>query len=526
MDPSRRDVLRTTSTAAAAALLGVRCGGGRSPAPVEAVNASATSASSLDVSLRALRGQTVLDPVGGRPAEVWRFEGTRSKGPADALTTSGGYLGPTIRVRPGQRVRVRFENGIGEPSIVHWHGLDVPAASDGHPMHAVQSGASYQYDFEVTSRPGMYWYHPHPHERTGAQVYAGLAGLFLVVDDEDESRGLPTGPYDLPLVIQDRLLDAAGQLVYSPNMMLGFLGDQIFVNGRPRPTLEVKAGSYRLRLLNGSNSRIYKLAWSDGSPMIAIGSDGGLLERAVQKPYVMIAPGERVEVWVDFGRSPGGEDVWLESRSFEGAVGGMAGMGPGMMRGMGRGRGSGIMGPGNGLPNGAAFPVCRFKVNGSGAHRHLPEVLAPVHFRPEGEVVNRSEPRRFEVSMMMMRWLLNGRSFHMTEVAPNERIRLGTTEDWEFSNPGGMMSMPHPIHLHGGQFQVLGRSIAAWGRAAAETVSEGRVEEGWKDTFLLMPGERVRVRVRFERHAGLFLYHCHNLEHEDNGMMRNFLVEA
>jgi len=172
-------------------------------------------------------------------------------------------------------VRVRFENQIGEPSIVHRHGLDVSADNDGHPKDAVADGASYQYDFQVTNRPGTYWYHPHPHERTGPQVYAGLAGLFLVTDDEDDSRGLPTGEYDLPLVIQDRLIDGAGRLVYAPNRMLGFLGDRIFVNGKETPTFAVSEGTYRLRLLNGSNSRIYKLAWSDDSPMLAIGSDGG-----------------------------------------------------------------------------------------------------------------------------------------------------------------------------------------------------------------------------------------------------------
>jgi FtsP/CotA-like multicopper oxidase with cupredoxin domain len=199
----------------------------------------------------------------------------------------------------------------------------------------------------------------------------------------------------------------------------------------------------------------------------------------------------------------------------------MMGMGGGIMGG----RGQGMSGGGT-LANGAAFRVCRFVVKGGGERRGLPAELAPVRFRPESDVVNPGTPRRFEVSMMMMRWLLNGRSFHMREVAPNERIRLGVTEDWEFSNPGGMTAMAHPIHVHGGQFQVVEREVAPWGRAAVETVNEGRVEEGWKDTFLLMPGERVRIRVRFEHHAGMFLYHCHNLEHEDMGMMRNFVVEA
>jgi FtsP/CotA-like multicopper oxidase with cupredoxin domain len=114
----------------------------------------------------------------------------------------------------------------------------------------------------------------------------------------------------------------------------------------------------------------------------------------------------------------------------------------------------------------------------------------------------------------------------MEDVAANERIRLGVTEDWEFSNTGGMMTTAHPIHVHGGQFQIVERQVSPAWRQAAATTDDGLIHDGWKDTFLLRPGERVRIRVRFSRHTGLFLYHCHNLEHEDMGMMRNFRVEA
>jgi FtsP/CotA-like multicopper oxidase with cupredoxin domain len=248
----------------------------------------------------------------------------------------------------------------------------------------------------------------------------------------------------------------------------------------------------------------------------------------------MLAPGERVELWADFGRAPAGDDVWLESRTF--AAGGtnmMGGMGGGMM-GMGRGgMGRGMMGTGSGGPaNGAPMRLCRFSVRGKGVPRPLPKQLEAVRFRPGEEVANRGAPRSFEVSMMMMRWMLNGRPFGMTEIAPNEHIKRGVTEEWEFSNLnlGGMMgmamAMAHPIHLHGGQFQVVSRAVAPAWQATAATVNEGLLDEGWKDTFLLMPGERARIRVRFATHEGLYLYHCHNLEHEDMGMMRNFLVEA
>lgn len=469
----------------------------------------------LEVALRAGPSQALLDPASATAGRVWRFDGKRIAGAPEGLVNQlGGYLGPTFRVRRGQRIRIHFENALDEPSIVHWHGLQVPEASDGHPRFAVGPGATYSYDFTVESRPGLYWYHPHPDRRTGPQVYAGMAGLFLVEDPDDRARGLPTGEADLPLVIQDRTLGQDGELVYAPNQLIGFLGDRLFVNGRHAPTFTVQAGSYRLRILNGSNSRIYKLAFSDDRPVTVIGSDGGLLAGPIRKPYVVLAPGERVELWTDFARASSGQEVWLESRAFA-AAGGMMGM-AGMV-----GRGGGA-----GLPNGAPFRVCRFDVRGAGEQLPVPTRLDALAWRPDDEVVNRVEPRRFEVSMSMMRWQLNGRSFDMTEVGEDERVKLGSTEDWEFRNLGGMMTMAHPIHIHAGQFQVLEREVAPRWQAAADTLSAGLVTEGWKDTFLLLPGERVRLRMRFERYAGMFLYHCHNLEHEDAGMMRNFRIEA
>ena len=127
----------------------------------------------------------------------------------------GSYLGPVIRLRRGQKVRIRFRNNLGEPSIVHWHGLDVPESADGHPRLAVADGREYVYEFEVLNRAGTYWYHPHPHMRTGAQVYQGLAGLLIVSDDEEDALGLPSGRAELLCVLQDRRFDADNQFVYA-----------------------------------------------------------------------------------------------------------------------------------------------------------------------------------------------------------------------------------------------------------------------------------------------------------------------
>jgi FtsP/CotA-like multicopper oxidase with cupredoxin domain len=518
---SRREVLR--GGIAAVAGLGFGCRRGRSSEPAETTASPIPRGDpDVEVSLRATPAEVLLDPSSKRATRVWRYEGRLLRGRSDTLTFfDSSYLGPTFHVRTGQRVRVQFENGLAEDSIVHWHGLDMSQENDGHPRFAVPAGGRRAYDFEVTGRPATYWYHPHPDRRTGPQVYAGLAGLFIVSDGEDAARGLPSAPFDLPLVIQDRVIGVDGQLVYQPNPMLGLLGNLVFVNGRPAPRFEVKEGSYRLRLLNGSNARIYKLAWSDDSPIIVLASDGGLLGTPLTMPYVMLAPGERIEIWADFGRRPGGAEVSLESLSFDGGGTGAMGRGGGMM-------GGGMMmgGGGPGARNGAPLTVCRFLVRGPGERRPLPARFETPGFRPSEEVANAETPRRFQVSMAMMRWMLNGSSFDMSEVAPNERIKRGVTEDWEFSNLGSMMAVAHPIHIHGGQFQIVARTLVAGSRAPASTVNDGLVDRGWKDTFLLMPGERVRVRVRFPRHEGLFLYHCHNLEHEDMGMMRNFRVEG
>ncbi|HEY53256.1 MAG TPA: multicopper oxidase domain-containing protein, partial [Caldilineae bacterium] len=465
-----------------------------------------------------------------QPTQVWTLQGDLLKGDLAALQAlPDTYLGPTLRLNKGERLRVDFSSQIPQETIVHWHGLHVPAEMDGHPQYAINRGENYQYDFEVLNRAGTYWYHPHPHGLTGPQVYAGMAGFFLVSDEEERAAGLPSGEFDIPLVIQDRIFDGNNQLVYRGNgmmdQMIGFLGDQILVNGQPDFTLPVATRPYRLRLLNGSNSRIYKLGWSDGSPFTVIGTDGGLLEKPVQRPYITLAPAERVELWVDFSDRAVGDLLTLKSLSFVSPAGGGM-MGGGMM-------GGGMMGDASSLALGDPFDILTVRVETKSDERaKLPARLSTIERISPREA---TQTRSVALRMMPGRgWTLNGRSFQMTAVARDERVRLGSTEIWEFSNEGGgrgmmgggMMSLPHPMHMHGEQFQVLDRRISRGGRSAWQSLSEGFVDEGWKDTVLVMPGERVRVIRRFEDFTGLFLYHCHNLEHEDMGMMRNFEVVA
>ena len=519
---NRRDFLQTASRSTIALAIGsslIEWLSGCTPqnepqviAPTDALTSIPSLAASPDVefSLRAMISDVSI--FSGTPTRVWQYAGEVIKGDPNVLSTiPNSYLGPIIRLKKGQTVRVHFTNELKEPSIIHWHGLHVNEEADGHPRWVIDSGETYVYDFTVMNRAGTYWYHPHPHGRTGPQVYQGMAGLLLISDEEEQSVNLPSAEFDLPLVIQDRLFDADNQLVYtSTNMMgqmMGFLGNQILVNGMPNFTLSAQTRSYRLRILNGSNARIYKLAWQDGTPLTIVGTDGGLLEKPRQQDSVTLAPAQRIELWVDFSDRKIGEEMKLVNLPFS-AFGGES-----------------------------SYPILSVSIDKAAqTHSSLPEQLSTITKYQESQAINQGDPRSFILAMgRRMTWTLNGKLFEMTKVDSNEIVKLGNLEVWEFFNDasgggmmGGMMgeNLPHPMHIHGLQFQVLDRILQSGSQADYQTLRDSIVDEGWHDTVLVMPGERVKVLLKFEDFAGLYLYHCHNLEHEDMGMMRNYRIES
>ncbi len=477
---------------------------------------------SLAVDLTA--GPATLPIFSGAETSIWRYQSSVREGSAESIQVlSNSYLGPIFRIRKGQRIQVRLKNELPDRTIIHWHGLHLSEEMDGHPRYTIAPGANYDYDFQVLNRAGMYWFHPHTHQLTGSQVYNGLAGLFIVSDDEEAALGLPAGEYDLPLVIQDRTFDSQNQMVYLANgmmdQMIGFLGDTILVNGVPNAKMDVKASAYRLRLLNGSNSRIYKLAWQDGTPLTVIATDGGLLEAPVTRDYITLAPGERVELWADFSSRTGSEMrlVSLPFSEFSSS--------------------GGMMGGGSSLPNGAPLDILSLKVGEKGADvSRLPTHLSTIERHRVEDTVNQNSPRSFTLAMQGMTHAINGRVFEMDAVARDEVVQLGDLEIWEFANleggGGGMgmgmmdIEMPHPMHVHGVQFQILERQITQGYESVYQELSAGFVDDGWKDTVLVMPGEMVRVLVGFEDYTGTFVYHCHNLEPGDAGMMRNYRIES
>jgi len=481
----------------------------------------------LDIELTATPSE--LSIFEGQNTSVYSYVSNVLKAENASLENIPGcWLGPVFRVKQGQKIRVRFKNQLPRESVIHWHGLHIPPEMDGHPMYAIDNGEQYVYEFEVNNRPGTYWFHPHPDKITGPQVYQGLAGMFIV---EGDDNNLPAGKYDVPVIIQDRIFDGNNQLVYMQNnpmsQMQGFLGNRIVVNGNPENNIRVSKSTYRFRVLNGSNSRIYKLAWSDGSDIVIIGTDGGLLSQPARKPYLMLAPGERAEIWKDFSEKNTNDEIFLQSLSFN----------DGTSMGMGGGMGGGMMGgrmmSGSGPANGTGFDICTFTVTSeTGEKKSLPSAFQNIPSISESEAVNAGSPRQFRFFNQRMQWVINGETFGMTEVDDWEKVKLNTTEIWEFINGDGggmgmmqdMMRMPHPVHLHGLQFQIIDREVSEMSADSWNTVRDGFVDSGWQDTFLLMPGMRVKIALKFEDFTGIYVYHCHNLEHEDMGMMRNYEV--
>ena len=495
---------------------------------------------------------------------VQKYYAKLLKGPKETLQhLKGNYLGPIINYEKGQKVRIYFFNELSEPSIIHWHGLHVPQKSDGHPMYSINPGERFVYEFEVMNRAGTSFYHSHSHELTAEQVYQGLAGLITVTDDAETKLDLPRGEYDLPLVIQDRTFNNHNQLQYLHGMhgrMTGFLGDTILINGKPNMEFSVKSRAYRFRALNGSNSRIYKLAWDDGTPLTAIGTDAGLLEKPETRPYIMLASGERVDLWLDFSNRPVGSKLVMYSLPFSGTMPpmyikmqGKSGMG-GMRGGMKGGRmdnrgGMGMMG--GGLAQGAKFVIATFKVTEKVSDSpRLPSRLVNFERLTERDVDNVNNPLPIAISMKPMAPQLNGKSFSMDRVMDFERVPLGSIKKIKIFHDHGMekekhskgqnnmkmnsmkgkggmgmmLSMAHPIHLHGQQYQIISRKIQGMRKDDYATVKEGFIDTGWKDTVLVMPGETIEIIKPFQDFKGNFLYHCHNLEHEDLGMMRQFYV--
>jgi len=449
-----------------------------------------------------------------------------------------GYQNPTIRIKRGSQFNARLQNDLDEPTIIHWHGLHLPAVMDGHPRSTIPAGEHYDYAFKVTNRGGMYWYHTHAFNLTAKQAYYGLAGIFMVEDDDDavlrNTLQLEPGVTEVPLLIQDKQFNSSGELTYSGNpmqrSMMGQLGDTILVNLTPQPQLDIANRLYRFRILNGSNSRIYRLAFihrGKALPYAIIGTDAGLLDRPYTVQEVFLAPAERVDILFDATQLRTGEELLLKSLAFDAMeadmMSGMGGMNGGMSGSGGMGGTSGM--GGSSLALGAEFEIMKLAVTS-----HVP--AAPFEPPSKLSTVARIDTRgaalrNIRLTTQRMRWLINGESFNMDSFPIQSRSN--TVELWDIEN--ARMSMPHPMHMHGFSFQVVERrnSPAQVRKVAQDASGRSVTDLGWKDTILVWPGETVRIAIDFTndfKGDQIYVFHCHNLEHEDQGMMVNHRVGA
>ncbi len=214
---------------------------------------------------------------------------------------------------------MRQKNRLDFDSNVHLHGGYVPAAHDGHPMDVIQPGKGFDYNYPNKQDAAFLWYHDHAHGRTAKTLYYGLAGMYLLGDEREEALGLPTGEYDIPILLADHAFNKDGSFRYAENVDLGFRGDTILANGAVSPRLAVERRIYRIRFLNASNARSYNLKLGNGRSMLQIASDGGLLERAVSRTTSLLHPAERQEFLLDFRSFKPGSEIVLQNVDGESA---------------------------------------------------------------------------------------------------------------------------------------------------------------------------------------------------------------
>jgi suppressor of ftsI/bilirubin oxidase len=463
---------------------------------------------------------------------VLRATARAGAGPALAFVADAGtraYVNPMLVARRGALLRIRLANESAEPTIAHWHGLAIDTANDGNGEMLVAPGAAFDYTITVRNRAGLYWYHPHPHGATASQTYRGLFGLIGVEDDEEDALrtalALVPGETEIPLVLHERKsATPTGYVPYAGDALLGWYGDETLVNFTARPFLEVAARRYRLRVLNAANARNFRLAFrrDDGRalPFQLLGTDGGLLERPQPCTEVFVSPAERLDVLVDFaGIAPGGF-VLLESRAFD------------PMHSLPPQRADPDAAPGGDshptrapaetmpaamqVPDGTPLQLLQFRVRAAG----VKEPPLPARLSAPPVLVVPTEERPLRLGFAKGRWRINDRVYDVT--ATPIVVARNAVETWLIRNYH--TSMPHAMHLHGFHFRVLERETSPGELAPLVVADRGRLatDLGWKDTVLVWPGESVKIAIDF-RHAfageQLYLFHCHNLEHEDGGMM-------
>lgn len=403
---------------------------------------------------------------------------------------SQDFLGQTLQVNPDDEVHFAIKNTLKETTTIHWHGAKLPAKADGGPHQPIKPNTTWNTNFKIIQPPATLWYHAHQMHKTGEHVYKGLAGMMII---KDNHKDLPSdyGVDDLPIIIQDRDFDKRGFMRYISGMrdrMMGKTGSVILVNGVVKTKLKAKKSLLRLRLLNGSNAKIYNLSFKGGESFHIIGSDGGLLEKPILTNKLTLAPAERIEILVQVA----GKNLQLIHTSSSGGTGMMGSM-------MSRSDNSNIM-----------------QIDGSKAKTSNKKIPKNLSIHTKFDKVDKTREFNLEMKMGPMAMLgnaftINGKAMDINVL--NEIVQAGSVEIWKIRNSS---MMPHPFHIHNVQFKIIKR----FGKIAG-------AELGFKDVVLIHPNEVVEVIMKFPDYSDKnspYMYHCHILEHEDGGMMGQFVV--
>lgn len=389
------------------------------------------------------------------------FQGKKER----TLGYNGDVLGPAIRVKNDENVHITLKNDLQEDTTVHWHGLIVGGPADGGPHDVIEAGEQKEINFTIQQDGATLWFHPHPLGKTAKQVYEGLAGLLLIENEYDDM--FTYGENDFPLIIQDKMF-ADEQLLsyeeaYHPN---GVVGNTILINGTVNPKLTVNDEQVRLRLLNGSNTRTYTFSLNNDKNFIQIAADGGILPEPLETDAITLAPAERAEIIVDFSAMTE-DDIALIA--------------------------------------GEDTKILPFTRTNEKQATENAKIIKQQTTKTVDQL-NLEVTKKIELFGMGPHVTINGKKFDPNRI--DFKQQKGVTEVWEVYNKPDMMSSLHPFHIHGTQFNILSIN----GKEPPPHL------RGLKDTINLQPGDRAQIAVSFPE-TGIYMYHCHILEHEDNGMM-------
>lgn len=454
----------------------------------------------LTVKLSAQNPLIIPDTLSGNYFQLTVMDSSRSFRPGPLTATmgvNGAFLGPTLFWNKGDTVTLHVDNQLMDTTTMHWHGIHLKASNDGGPHTYILPDSNWSPRFPVLDEAATYWYHPHLHHKTDEQVTMGIAGLIIIRDSAEAALNLPRtyGTDDIPLVLQSRGFDAQNQfLMMMPGSMR--MDDSVMlVNGTRDAFVQLPAQVVRLRILNGAGERVFNVGFSDNRSFYQIASDGGLLGTPVPLNRVMLAPGERAEILVDFSAQQG-QNIQLMSYASEMPMGVSGAM---------------LMGGVNPL-DGVDFSMLDIQVTTATTNpvTAIPSSLVTQYPISPATSTN-TRIKVLSGTNMTGPLTINGLQFDMAVI--NDSIPINTTEIWRVQN---ISTMAHPFHIHGLQFYMLERD----GNPPEPN------EAGRKDNVLILPNQEVRLIMRFENYTDTipYMYHCHILHHEDHGMMLQFVV--